>query len=117
MHNVSAQGLLEGVLNSKALVTHTPALPTPPAHATSHPATLRSLQARCTYALHARTPAHAHARQTNTQARIWMTGLRTVDGGTVVGSRLGASVGAAVGLRLGDPDGCSVGESDGCSEL
>ena len=43
--------------------------------------------------------------------------MRTHDGGTVVGSRLGATVGAAVGLRLGDPDGCSVGESDGCSEL
>ena len=43
--------------------------------------------------------------------------MRTHDGGTVVGSRLGATVGVAVGLRLGDPDGCSVGESDGCSEL
>ena len=50
-------------------------------------------------------------------ARTCLKGLRTSDGGTVVGSRLGASVGAAVGLRLGDPDGCSVGESDGCSEL
>ena len=43
--------------------------------------------------------------------------MRTHDGGTVVGGRLGATVGAAVGLRLGDPDGCSVGESDGCTEL
>ena len=44
-------------------------------------------------------------------------GLRTVDGGSVVGSRLGARLGAAVGPRLGDPDGCSVGDSVGCIEL
>ena len=67
----------------------------------------------------ARTPPRTRARMpsaTNTQGTC-VQGPRTDDGGTVVGSALGARLGAAVGLTLGDPDGCSVGESDGCSEL
>ena len=109
MHNVSVQGLLEGVLSSEALNTQL-GLPHP-THTRHFPTSLP---------VHARTSAHAHPRPISTHARThatWMMGLRTDDGGTVVGSRLGASVGAAVGLRLGDPDGCSVGESDGCTEL
>ena len=61
--------------------------------------------------------AHAECMLRQSTRTRGTNGLRTVDGGSVVGSRLGARLGAAVGPRLGDPDGCSVGDSVGCIEL